>query len=186
MYFLIVGALMFFAVHFYSAFRSRLPGNDTRKKLGDARFMATYSVISLIGFVLMVWGYDLARPSPQLYNPPAWARSAPYILMLPAFILIVSAYAPRGRIKNYAKHPMLWATILWSFSHLLANGEINSLILFGGFLVFALIDRISVINRPEPIKKISKTSDIFVVLIGAIAYAATLTIFHPVLFGVSV
>ena len=185
MYFLVAGSLIFFAVHFYSAFRSRAPGSDARDKLGYARFMGTYSVIAIIVFVMMVWGYDLARPSKVMFNPPSWGTVVPYILMLPAFILLVSAYAPRGYIKHYAKHPMLLATILWSFGHLLANGELNSIILFGGFLAFSLIDRISVMNRPEPIKKISGSSDMIVVIIGIIAYGATIKILHPVFIGVA-
>jgi len=139
MYFLVAGSLIFFGVHFYSAFRTRVPGKDIRERLGSGRYMAAYGALSLIGFVLMVWGYGLAKPSPELFSPPNWGRLAPYILMLPAFILLVSAYVPRGYIKQYSKHPMLMATILWSFGHFLANGELNSAILFGGFLAFSIV-----------------------------------------------
>jgi len=186
MYYLIAGSLIFFGVHFYSAFRTRIPGKDIREKMGSGRYMASYGLMSIIGFALMVWGYSLSRPSPELFSPPTWGRLVPYILMLPAFILLASAYVPRGYIKQYSKHPMLLATILWSFSHLLANGEVNSAILFGGFLAFSLVDRISVMNRPEPIQKISTTSDVISVIVGIIAYGATLQFLHPVLIGVAV
>lgn len=186
MYFLIAGSLIFFAIHFYSAFRSRIPGRDARERLGYAHFMGTYSVISIVGFVLMVWGYNLAKPSANLLIPPPWTPMLPYILMLPAFILLVSAYVPRGYIKHYSKHPMLLATILWSFGHLMANGELNSVILFGGFLVFSLVDRIGVMNRPEPIKKISGTSDVIAIILGLVAYGLTLKYLHPALIGVAI
>jgi uncharacterized membrane protein len=186
MYFLITGSLIFFAVHFYSAFRTRIPGRDARERLGYARFMGTYSVLSIIGFALMIWGYDLARPSALLFTPPSWASIIPFILMLPAFILLVAAYVPRGYIKHYSKHPMLLATILWSFGHLLANGEVNSVILFGGFLVFSLVDRVSVMNRPDPIKKISSVGDVVAVVLGIVAYGITLKFLHPALIGVAI
>lgn len=186
MYFLVAGSLIFFAVHFYSAFRNRTPGSDAREKLGYARFMGTYSVISFIGLGLIIWGYALTRPSAQLYTPPSWGHIFPYILMLPAFILLVAAYAPRGYIKHYAKHPMLLATILWSFGHLMANGELNSAILFGTFLAFSLVDRISVMNRPDPIKKMSGVSDAVAVVLGIAAYAVTIKFLHPALIGVAI
>jgi len=184
MYFLIAGTAIFFAVHLFSAFRSRVPGKDARERLGYARFMGIYSIIALIGFALMVWGYNLARPSPQILPTFVWGKYATWILMLPAFILLVSAYAPRGFIKDYVKHPMLMATILWSFGHLLANGELNSLILFGSFLAFALIDRLRVAGRPEPVKKKSSSGDILSVAIGAVLYFSTLLFLHGRLIGV--
>ena len=148
--------------------------------------MAVYGFLSLVGFILMVWGYGLARPAPELFTPPSWGRLSTYILMLPAFILLASAYVPRGYIKHYAKHPMLLATILWSFGHLLSNGEVNSAILFGGFLAFALVDRLSVMNRTEPIQKISTVSDVVAVIIGIIAYGLTLKLLHPALIGIAI
>lgn len=186
MYFLVAGSLLFFAVHFYSAFRSRVPGTDIREKMGSARFMATYSLISLIGFVLMVWGYGLARPSEILFNPPSWGAMITMVLMLPAFILLVASYAPRGYIKQYVKHPMLLATILWSFGHLLSNGEVNSAILFGGFLAFSLIDRLSVMNRMQPIKKVSYIGDVVSIAFGVVLYAVTLVFLHSRFIGVPI
>lgn len=186
MYFLIAGAVLFFAVHLYSAFRTRIPSMDARERVGHARFMGIYSIISLIGFALMIWGYDLARPSPTLFMPPVWGFFVPWVLMLPAFILLMSAYGPRGYIRKFAKHPMLWATILWSLGHLFANAEINSLILFGGFLAFAVIDRFCVSGRPEPVKKTSISGDIFALVTGGALYWATIVYLHPSLIGVSI
>jgi uncharacterized membrane protein len=186
LYFLIAGSVLFYAVHFFSAFRSRAPGLDVRDRIGSMRFMAVYSVISLLGFVLMVWGYWLAKPSPIVFTPPLWGRHITWALMLPAFILLTAAYTPRGYIKKYVKHPMLLATIFWSFGHLLANGERNSLILFGGFLAFALIDRLAVIGRPESVKKTSGSGDVLAVIIGCALYWATISFLHTRLIGVPI
>jgi len=185
MYFLVTGTVIFFAVHFYSAFRTRVPGKDARERLGYAKFMGIYSVVSLLGFGLMVWGYGLARPSSQIFVPPAWGMYVSWILMLPAFILLAASYLPRGFIKDFVKHPMLVATILWSFGHLMANGETNSVILFGSFLAFAVVDRIRVSSRPEPIKKVSPSGDLIAMGLGCILYFATLIYLHPKLIGVA-
>jgi uncharacterized membrane protein len=106
-----------------------------------------YSVVSVLGFVLMVVGYAAAREHPVwLYQPPLAMRHATALLMLPVFVLLLAAYLP-GRIQRATKHPMLLATKLWALSHLLANGTLADVLLFGGFLAWAVVDRISVKRR---------------------------------------
>src|SRR5579863_947059 len=101
----------------------------------------------MVGFVLFCYGFGLARQAPLiLYSPPAWLRYVAVILMLPVFPLLFAAYLP-GRIKTAAKHPMLAAVKFWAFAHLLANGLLADVVLFGAFLAWAVADRISLKRR---------------------------------------
>ena len=187
MTYLILGIILFFGPHLFSAFRSRAPGKDLRAKLGQGPYMGLYSLVSLAGFVLIVWGYGAARPAPVLYTPPTGLAHLNLALMLPAMILLAAAYLPTGRIKKAAKHPMLAAVKIWALGHLLANGELNSVILFGSFLAYGVIDRIALKKRgdigPGPDAPVSAMGDIAAVVIGAGAYAAILFWLHPILFG---
>ncbi len=186
MYFLILGCVLFFAVHFYSGFRSRQPGRDIRMKLGYWRFMMLYGGLSALGFALMVWGYGLARPSPELYHPPSWGRPVNMALMFPAMILLFAAYGPRGLIKQKTKHPMVLAIILWSFGHLLANGELNSIILFGSFLVYGIIDWFASIGRPQPVQKPNLFGDFYALTVGGFVYYLFVKYLHAMIIGVPV
>ncbi|MCF6220889.1 MAG: NnrU family protein [Robiginitomaculum sp.] len=186
MYFLIAGTILFFAAHFYSSFRTRVPGRDIRVRMGTMKYMGLYSLVSGLGFALMLWGYGLARPSPQIFTPPDWGVHVTMALMLPALILLMAAYVPRGYIKHTIKHPMLLAVMLWSFGHLLANGELNSLILFGSFLAYAIIDRIAVSGRNLPVKKASIAGDIYAVIIGTAIYVLFVKHLHELTIGVPI
>ena len=186
MYYLIAGSVLFFAAHFYSAFRTRLPGRDLRKKIGDAKFMGVYSLVSGVGFALMIWGFSLAGDTKEVYLPPEWGRHITLALMFPALVLIVASYSPRGHIKSFVRHPMLLAVIFWSAAHLFSNGELKSVILFGGFLAFALIDRVSVMGRHEGIKRVSPAGDLIALIIGAGLYYAFLQYLHEPLMGTAI
>lgn len=186
MYFLIAGTTLFFIAHLYSSFRTRIPGRDIRERLGYAKFAGLYSLISGIGFALMIWGYGLARPSEIVFTPPEWGRHMAMALMLPAFILLVSCYGPRGYLKQALKHPMLYSVILWSAAHLAANGEMNSVILFGSFLVYAIIDRLAVIGRQTSIKRATIFGDIHAIAIGTLLYWLMIKYLHPMLIGVPI
>ena len=189
MTYLILGLIIFFGAHLFSTFRSRAPGKDIRHRLGHGPYMGLYSLVSLAGFVLIVWGFGAARPAPVLYTPPAGLAHLNLALMLPAMILLVAAYMPTGRIKKAAKHPMLLAVKIWAFGHLLANGELNSVLLFGSFLAYGVIDRIALKKRgdlgPGPDAPVSAIGDIGAVVIGLGAYALIAHWLHPILFGVS-
>ncbi|PHR54363.1 MAG: NnrU family protein [Robiginitomaculum sp.] len=186
MYFLVIGALVFFAAHLYSTFRTRVPAYDIRKKLGYMKFMGIYSLVSGIGFGLMVWGYGLARPSKLIYTPPEWGAHIALALMLPAFILLVAAYGPRGYMKQSLQHPMLYAVILWAGAHMVANGELNSVILFGSFLAFSIINRLAIAKREQNVKRATIFGDIHAILVGALIYWLMLTYLHPILIGVPI
>src|SRR6266404_4553997 len=139
---LIVGLVLFLGVHSVAIFAPALRAG-TIHALGEGAWKGMYALVSLAGFVLLCYGFGLARQVPViLYSPPAWLRHVALILMLAVFPLVLAAYLP-GRIKTGAKHPMLAAVKLWAFAHLLAYGIVAGVLLFGGFGVRACAHRIS-------------------------------------------
>lgn len=187
---LIAGLVVFIGVHVYSAVRSRVPGSDLREKIGYGTYMGLYSLVSAIGLGLIIYGYDAARPAQVLYTPPSWAAHLNYVLMPLALIALAAAYLPTGHIKKMLKHPMLVAVKLWAVGHLLANGELNSVLLFGVFLAYAVFDRIAVKRRgdngPGAGVQANVLGDVLAVAIGLGVSAALILWLHPVLFGVSI
>jgi len=185
---LVAGLVIFLGVH---SIRIVAPGWRDRMiaRLGEVPWKLVYSLAALAGFVLIVGGYAAARLEPVvLYNPPFWLRHVAMLLMLPVFPLLVAAYLP-GRIKAAAKHPMLTATKAWALSHLLVNGMLADVLLFGGFLAWAVIDRISAGKRPQPAP--SKTppsivNDVVAVVVGIVLYVAFAFWAHPRWIGVPV
>tara|TARA_R110000751_G_scaffold10821_8_gene39119 strand:+ start:11405 stop:11980 length:576 start_codon:yes stop_codon:yes gene_type:complete len=190
MLYLILGLVIFFGAHLFTTFRSREPGKDIKAKLGYGPYMGLYSLVSIAGFVLICWGFDATRDAGSLYMAPSWGRHVNLALMLPSLILLVASQLPTGAIKKAVKHPMLVAVKLWAFGHLLANGELNSVILFGSFLAYAVIDRIAVKKRgdngPARDAAVSVMSDVGAVVIGGGLYVAILMWLHPILFGVAI
>src|ERR1700688_706034 len=143
---LIVGLVLFLGVHSVAIVAPTLRAR-TIQALGEGAWKGLYALVSLVGFVLICYGFGLARQAPViLYSPPTWLRYVALILMVPVFPLLVAAYLP-GRIKTAAKHPMLAAVKFWALAHLLANGTLADVVLFGGFLAWAVIDRISLKKR---------------------------------------
>ncbi|HEY0682453.1 MAG TPA: NnrU family protein [Steroidobacter sp.] len=188
MIYLILGLVIFLGVHsveiFSPTFRSR-----TVARMGEGAYKGIYSVLSIIGFVLLVWGYGVARQDPILvYAPPAWTRHLAALVMLPVFPLLLAAYLP-GRIKAAVKHPMLAAIKAWAFAHLLANGMLADLLLFGGFLIWAVADRISVkrraVVRPVPGPPPMKYNDVIAVVGGLALYVIFAMWLHVRWIGVS-
>lgn len=187
MLYLILGLVIFLGVHSAEivspTFRSR-----TVAQLGERPYKGMYSLLSIIGFVLLVWGYGVARQHPILvYAPPVWMRHLALLLMLPVFPLLLAAYLP-GRIKAAVKHPMLAAVKAWALAHLLANGMLADLLLFGGFLIWAVADRISVkrraVVRPVPGPPPGKYNDLIAVVGGLALYVIFVFWLHTWLIGV--
>ncbi|QGU33628.1 NnrU family protein [Thermochromatium tepidum] len=146
---LILGLLLFLGTHSISIFKPNLRATVVAR-FGVVPWQAVYALISLIGFVLILQGYGQARLAPVvLYEPPTWLRHITLLLMLPVFPLLFAAYLP-GRIQDAVKHPMLGAVKIWAFAHLLANGMLADVLLFGAFLVWAVADRISLRYRTAP------------------------------------
>ncbi len=184
---LILGLVLFFATHSVSivnmAWRDRMV-----TRMGLAGWQGLYSLVAIAGLVLIVWGYGLARQEPLvLYAPPVWLRHVALLLLVFVFPLLIAAYLP-GRIQRATKHPMLAATKIWAFAHLLANGMLHDVLLFGAFLVWAVVDRIS-LKRRQPIPVLgappSKFNDAIAVIAGLVLYAVFAVWAHAWLFGVA-
>ncbi len=183
----VLGLALFFGTHLFSTFRSRGPGN-IREKMGYGPYMGLYSLVSIVALVLIVMGYGSLRNMIPVWDPPIWTRHIPLTLMLPSLILLVAAYAPTGYIKKAVKHPMLAAVKIWAFSHLCANGDLASIVLFGSFLAYAVIDRIVIKRRGDPTEGKSPAimGDAISVIGGIAAYAGIVFWAHAALFGVPV
>ncbi len=182
---LLLGLVLFFGMHSVSI--AALPLRDKLAAKSELGWKSLYGVVSLIGIVLMVRGYaDLRQAPTLLYVSPSWLHYVAGVLLLPIFVLIQVPYLP-GRIKSAVKHPQLAAVILWALAHLLVNGTLADVLLFGSFLLWAVADRISVksrIARPIPGAPESRANDVVVVVVGLTVYAATILWLHEMLFGV--
>ncbi|HEX6997829.1 MAG TPA: NnrU family protein [Gammaproteobacteria bacterium] len=169
---LVAGLVLFFGVHSVSI-ASPAWRDGVVARIGVGRWRGLYSLVALLGFVLVIWGYGVARREPViLYVPPAWLRDVTLLLMLPVFPLFFASHLP-GRIQAAAKHPMLLATQLWAVAHLLANGTLADALLFGGFLVWASLDRVSAERRgqrPSHMAPPSPRNDVIAVAIGLAVY----------------
>ncbi len=145
----LIGLAIFFGPHFYTSFRDRSPEKDIKHRMGYGPYMGLYSLISLIGLVLMVMGYGAMRPAAILYTTPEWTHHINHLLSAIGLVAIVASNMPPGHIKKTLKHPMLVGIKLWALGHLISNGELNSVLLFGAFLAYAVIDRIAVKRRGD-------------------------------------
>jgi uncharacterized membrane protein len=140
MIWMILGLVLFLGMH-----SARIFADDTRSafiaRRGEGAWKGLYTVVSLVGFGLIVWGYGQARLTPQvLWGSPVWTRHVAGLLMLPAMVLLAAAYVPRNGIKARLHHPMVLAVKVWALAHLLANNTVADLLLFGGFLLWAMLD----------------------------------------------
>lgn len=143
---LVLGLLLFLGVHSVSILAPHWR-HAVAHRIGEGPWKGLYTLVSLAGFGLIVAGYSAARQNPVLlWMPPPAMRHVAAVLMLPVFVLLLSAYLP-GRIQRAARHPMLLATKLWALAHLLANGGLADVVLFGAFLAWAVADRISFKRR---------------------------------------
>ena len=184
---LVLGLLIFLGVHSVSIVAPAWR-NAQVQSLGDGRWKGIYALASAVGLVLIVVGFGQARQAPVwLYMPPLALRHVAALLMLPVFPLLLAAYLP-GRIHTVARHPMLLATKLWATAHLLANGTLAHVVLFGAFLAWAVADRISVKRRaarPAPGAPAGRWNDLIAVIGGLVLYGATVGFGHLWLIGVS-
>ena len=147
MAYLILGLLLFLGVHstriVADSWRTRV-----RARVGEQAFKVIYSVLSLGGFLLIIWGFGIAREAPTLlWLPPNGLRHAAALLNVLAFVLIAAAYVPGNAIKARLRHPMVLGTKTWALAHLIANGNLAHVVLFGAFLLWAVLDFISLRQR---------------------------------------
>lgn len=185
---LVVGLLIFLGVHSTRIFADDWRGR-TLAKMGEKRWKAIYSIASIIGFVLIVWGYGEARQVPVvLYAPPVWTRHLAALLTIPAFILLAATYVSGNRIKSAVGHPMVAGVKIWAFAHLLANGTLADVLLFGSFLAWAVLSyaaarrRDRVAGRTYPAGPMSRT--VITIVIGVVAWALFAFWLHGPLIGV--
>lgn len=186
---LILGLLVFLGVH-----STRIVADDWRaaqvKRFGEGPWKGIVSLLSLAGLSLIVWGFALARQQPVvLWVPPVGMRHATELLTLIAFVLLAATYVPRNAIKARMHHPMLLAVKTWAFAHLLANGELADLVLFGAFLVWAIVCFISARKRDRaagtqyPPGTVG--GSVAAIAIGVVAWAVFAFWLHGVLIGVA-
>ena len=185
-----LGLAFFLAVHLLPT----SPGirDGLVERFGKGAYMAIFSVLSLVGLVLIVYGFWKlqAHPgkNPQLWVPPVWAKHVAFALMLPASIFLAAAYVP-SRIRTTLKHPMLIAIKTWALAHLIANGDLGGVVLFTSFLLYAVYDRISLKSRvaggmgPLGAKTGGLSGDITAVALGLAFYAFMLLWGHQALIG---
>jgi uncharacterized membrane protein len=184
---LVLGLVIFIGAHVFVSMRAQRAALVARLGLGP--YKGLFSVVSLLGIVLIGWGFAYYRADGYInvWYPPPWTRHIVEVLMWPASILLVAAYIP-GDIKRKLKHPMLVAVKTWAFAHLCANGDLGSIILFGSILAWAVYDRITLKRRGDPgapaIPLGGRRNDVIAIVVGTVVYLALGFVFHPVLIGV--
>jgi uncharacterized membrane protein len=186
---MILGLALFLGIHTLPAQRE-LRGRIIAAT-GEGSYKFAYALVSVLGIVLIAWGFAHYRATDwiDIWNPPKALKHVAVALMLPAVILVVAAFL-RGHIYRALKHPMLAGVKLWAAAHLLANGDLGSIILFGSFLGWAVFDRISLKRRLDaggpPIPVGGWGNDMIAIAVGIVVYLALAFAFHPVVIGVPV
>jgi uncharacterized membrane protein len=181
---LVLGIAIFLGIHLLPT----VPGLRDRlaARLGANGYRALFSLLSLAGLALLVYGFAKA-PLIEIWTPPPFTRWVAIVLMWPAFVFLAAAYLP-GEIKARLKHPFLVAVKTWALAHLIANGDLASIILFGAFLAYAVYDRIALKGR-RPTALIAargpgaRRNDLLALALGTALYLAFLLWLHPLLIG---
>jgi uncharacterized membrane protein len=185
---LILGLVLFLGIHIFTTLRA--PRAAVIGRIGEGPYKGIYSLVALVGLVLIVWGFGRYRSEGyiQVWNPPfAIFHPISLVLLWMALVALAATYAPPSRIKSILRHPMLVAVKAWALSHLLVNGDLGSLLLFGSLLAWAIYDRIAVKRRGDsgaPAVASFGRNDAIVIVIGTIAYVAILWL-HDSLIGVA-
>jgi uncharacterized membrane protein len=190
---LVIGLVIFLGVHAFSMLRG--PREALISGLGsETVYKGVYALLALAGLLLVVIGFSQYRATGMipLWNPPAWGRHIAMLTMLLAFISFVASYVP-SHIRSTLKHPMIIAVSLWALSHLLANGDLGSVVMFGSFLIWGVTARISMGRRaraifatPSHAAPTGFRNDLVVVLLGVLLFAAMVTQLHQSIIGVPI
>jgi uncharacterized membrane protein len=179
---LIIGLVDFIGAHVFVSLRQSRSAVISR--MGEGPYRGVFSLVSLIGLGLIIYGFVRYRADGliPIWSPPTFLRPITELLMWPASILVVAAYIP-GTIKAALRHPMLAGVKLWAFAHLLSNGDLGGMILFGSILGWAIYDRITLKRRVDaggpPIPVGGLKSDLLAVVVGTLIYLAIGFVFHP-------
>jgi uncharacterized membrane protein len=186
---LLAGLVLFLGSH-----SVRIFADDWRARriaaLGQNGWKGLYSLVAVAGFVMIVYGYAEARQAPvELYSAPVWTRHLAALLTLPAFVLLAAAYVPGTRIKRAVGHPMVLAVKIWALAHLIANGMLADVLLFGSFLAWAVLDYMAARRRDRAEGTVHVAGpvwrDALAVIIGVVAWAAFAMWLHRALIGVA-
>ena len=179
---LIVGLVIFLGIH-----SVRLVGARPFfiALMGEAFYAVIYSIVSAVGLALVVYGFSLSHPSPTIWIAPEWTRTVALFTVPVGIILVFSTYVP-SHIRSILRHPMMIGVVLWSGAHLLANGELADIVLFGSFFVWSLLTLVRAYMRGGEFKSDGNfTSDIIAIAVGGVV-VALLMFFHMQLFGVAI
>ena len=183
---LVLGLVVFIGSHVFVTRRDRRAA--VIKTVGEWPYKGLFSLVAIAGILLIAWGFGLYRATGwiEVWRPPGWTRHLAVALMWPAIICMTAAYVP-GDIKRTLKHPMLVGVKLWAFAHLVSNGDLGSIILFGAILAWAVYDRITLKRRTDagapPIPVGGRKNDIIAIVVGTILYLALGLVFHPLVIG---
>lgn len=189
---LILGLVLFLGTHVFTSLRA--PRAQLIGRFGENAFKGGYTVLSIIGLCLVVYGFDIYRGTAwtEIWSPPTWTRHLALLINLPIFILLAATNS-KGWIQARTKHPMLLAVKLWATAHLLANGDLGTMLMFGGFLAWAVIARISIKRRAEEPGRAASIAaarfgrrDVVAIIVGLALYVAFVLWLHPLLIGVAV
>ena len=184
---MIIGLAVFIGSHVFVTMRAQRAG--VIERVGENTYKVLFAVVSIVGVLLIAWGFARYRAGGYIdvWSPPPWTRHVTVLLVWPAIIAIVAAYIP-GEIKRKLKHPMLAGVKLWAVAHLISNGDLGSIILFGSILAWAIFDRITLKHRSDPggppIPAGGRFNDILAVIVGTAVYFALGFLFHPWVIGV--
>jgi len=184
---LIVGLVVFLGIHTLTTLRTIREGFVDG--MGEGPYKGVYSLISAVGLGLIVWGFAQYRNAGYIvvWDPPLGLRPVTLALNWFAFVALAAAYSPLGKVKATLRHPMLVGVKAWALAHLLANGDLGSIVLFGGLLAWAVYDRNSLKRRRDlgaPRSGVT-AGDAIALAIGSAAFAAMFWL-HPIAFGVPI
>jgi uncharacterized membrane protein len=186
---LVLGLILFLGAHSVRIFAEGWRSAQIARR-GEGAWKGMYTVVSIVGFGLILWGYGLARAQPTaLWAPQVWGRHLAALLMLLSFILLAAAYVPKNGIKSWLHHPMVLSVKVWALAHLLANHTLADLLLFGSFLLWAVLDfraargRDRAGNVSYPAGTVGGT--VVTLVVGVVAWAVFAFWAHRFLFGVS-
>lgn len=197
---LILGLVLFLGAHSTRIFAEN-GRQAVLERLGEKAYKGAYTLVSLVGFGLLIYGFDQVRwDSPMLWAPPVWVKHVAALLMLLSLVLLACAHAPRNAIKAKLHHPMVLSVKVWALAHLLANPRVADLVLFGAFLLWSVLnfraarkrDRLAAAAAAETgeagafiVPEVSMAATWRAVGIGVVVWAILLSHGHVWLFGVS-
>ncbi len=188
MVYLVAGLLIFLGVHSVRIFADGWR-TQTLQRLGDGPYKGLYSLAAVLGFVLIIYGFGVARENPvMLWAPPVGMRHAASLLTLVAFVLLAAAYVPRNSIKARVHHPMVLGVKSWALAHLLSNGSVAHLVLFGAFLAWGVMNFIAARKRDRAMATQyaagTVPATVVTVVVGVAAWAAFAFKLHGLLIGI--